>query len=73
MVIASGRYKLQRTMAAQHKEASQLVSSFSIRALLSVQEEPSTQQDNFVFVKNSSEEDTDISDDINSVLDDMSF
>ena len=59
MVIASD-ILLMKKMAG-NKEASQLVSNFSIRALLSVQEEPSEQK--FVYVKNSIEEDNDISDD----------
>lgn len=48
--------------AAANKEGSHLVSNFSIRALLSVREEPS-EQNLRVFVKNSLEEDNDISDD----------
>ena len=48
--------------AAANKDGSHLVSNFSIRALLSVQEEPS-QRNNLMFVKNDLEEDNDISDD----------
>lgn len=59
MVIASDHFLMSK-MAA-NKEASQLVSNFSIRALLSVQDEPSEQK--FMYVKNSIEEDNDISDD----------
>ena len=62
MVIAAieqGRNKIMA--AAANKEGSHLVSNFSIRALLSVREEPSEQ--NLVFVKNNLEEDNDISDD----------
>ena len=47
---------------AANKEGSQLVSNFSIRALLSVRE-PETSERNLVFVKNNIDEDTDISDD----------
>ena len=48
--------------AAANKEGSHLVSNFSIRALLSVREEPS-EQNLRVFVKNTLEEENDISDD----------
>ena len=61
MVIATSEAQgLIRNMAA-NKDGSHLVSNFSIRALLSVREEPSDR--NLMFVKNSIEEDNDISDD----------
>ena len=63
MVIAAIEQSRKKIMAAAaNKEGSHLVSNFSIRALLSVREEPS-EQNLRVFVKNSLEEDNDISDD----------
>ena len=63
MVIAAIEQSRKKIMAAAaNKEGSHLVSNFSIRALLSVREEPS-EQNLRVFVKNNLDEDNDISDD----------
>ena len=62
MVIAVVEPSRNKIMAAAaNKDGSHLVSNFSIRALLSVRDEPSQQK--LVFVKNDLEEDNDISDD----------
>ena len=52
---------IRNKMAAANKEGSHLVSNFSIRALLSVREEPSDRVS--MFVKDNVDDDNDISDD----------